>query len=143
MDEQILVPFDDSKLGALALDRALKYPESAVTVIHVIDTRQSNYGIEGGRTGSIDEARQREAEKLIKEAEEHAERQDRTVMTVIEEGDAGDVIVEYATENDIDHVIMGSHDQSRTSRILVGHIAEIVIHNSPIPVTIVRENVSP
>lgn len=140
MDEQILVPFDDSKLGALALDRAIKYPDSEITVLHVIDTRQSNYGIEGGRTDSIDEARQRVAGKLIKEAEEHAEREDKTVSTVIKEGDAGNIIVEYAIENDIDHIIMGSHNQSKVSRVLVGHIAEIVIHNSPVPVTVVRED---
>jgi nucleotide-binding universal stress UspA family protein len=139
MDQRILVPFDSSELGRLALERAFdEHPDAAVTVIHVIDSRQSTYAIEGGLTGSVQQAREQVSQRMIAEAERHAEEHDRTVETVVEKGDAGDVIVEYATNNDIDHIIMGSHDRSKMSRVFVGHIAEVVVHNSPVPVTIVR-----
>jgi nucleotide-binding universal stress UspA family protein len=141
MDQRILVPFDSSGLGTLALDRAFEeHPDAEVTVLHVIDTRQSTYAIEGGLSESVQQARQRIAERMIAEAERRAQDHGRTVETVIEEGNAGDVIVEYAAENDVDHVIMGSHDRdrSRLSRVFVGHVAEVVIHGSPVPVTIVR-----
>lgn len=141
MDRRILVPFDDSELGTLALERAFEeHPDAEVVVLHVIDTRQSTYAIEGGLTGSVQQARERIARRMIAEAERNAEEHDRRIETAIEEGDAGEVIVEYAAENEIDHVIMGSHgrDRSGLSRVPVGHIAEVVIHDSPVPVTIVR-----
>lgn len=139
MDQRILVPYDSSELGTLALDRALEeHPDAEITVIHVIDPRQSSYGVEGGLFGSVQQAREHVAERMIAEAEKLADEHNRTVTTATADGEAGDLIVEYAAENDIDHIIMGSHDQSRISRVLVGHVAEVVIHNSPVPVTIVR-----
>lgn len=139
MDRRILVPFDSSKLGTLALDRALAgHSEAEITVIHVIDPRQSTYTIEGGLSGSVQQARESVAKRMIAEAEQHADEHDTTITTVVEEGAAGDAIIEYVKENEIDHVIMGSHDQSKISRVFVGHTAEVVIHNSPVPVTIVR-----
>jgi nucleotide-binding universal stress UspA family protein len=39
---------------------------------------------------------------------------------------------------EIDHIVVGNHKQSKIFRILVGHIAEFAIHNSPVPVNIIR-----
>jgi nucleotide-binding universal stress UspA family protein len=139
MDQRILVPYDSSELGTLALKRAFEeHPNADVTVLHVIDTRQSTYAIEGGLSEGVYQARTQVAERMIAEAERYAEEHNQTIETVTKEGEAGDIIVEYAEENVIDHIIMGSHDQSKMSRVFVGHIAEVVIHNSPVPVTIVR-----
>jgi nucleotide-binding universal stress UspA family protein len=39
MDQRILVPYDSSELGTLALKRAFEeHPNADVTVLHVIDT---------------------------------------------------------------------------------------------------------
>jgi nucleotide-binding universal stress UspA family protein len=48
------------------------------------------------------------------------------------------VIGEYFDNNDADHVIMGSHEQSKIFVFLVGHIAEYVIHHTSVSETIVR-----
>jgi nucleotide-binding universal stress UspA family protein len=139
MDQQILVPFDDSELGSLALDRALEeHPDAEITVLHVIDPNHSTYAIEGGLSGSVQQTRTNIAEEMIAEAQQQADDYDVTLATAIGEGRSGPVIVEYAEQNDIDHIIMGSHEQSGIVGILVGHVAETVIHNSPVPVTIAR-----
>jgi nucleotide-binding universal stress UspA family protein len=47
-------------------------------------------------------------------------------------------IVDYADENDIDHVVMGSHGRSGVSRIVLGSVAENVVRKSSVPVTVAR-----
>jgi nucleotide-binding universal stress UspA family protein len=59
--------------------------------------------------------------------------------TITEVGNPADSIVEYATKNDIDHIIMGSHGRSGLSRIVVGSVAEEVVRKSPVAVTVARE----
>ena len=53
-------------------------------------------------------------------------------------GQPSDVIVEYAEEEGIDHVVMGSHGRSGLSKIVVGSVAESVIRDSQATVTIAR-----
>jgi nucleotide-binding universal stress UspA family protein len=48
------------------------------------------------------------------------------------------VIVTYADENDVDHVVLGSHGRKGLTRVLLGSVAEAVVRRSPVPVTVVR-----
>lgn len=47
-------------------------------------------------------------------------------------------IVEFAEENDIEHVLIGNHGRSGVSRVLLGSVAEKVVRRAPMPVTVVR-----
>lgn len=140
MDQRILVPFDKSDPSTTALDRALEqHPDAEITVLHVLELDELTYGV-GGATAAenIKDARKEEAEELFDEAQEHADSYGATLSTAIETGQPGEAIVGYAKENDIDNVIMGSHGRSGLSGILVGSVAETVIQNSPVTVTIAR-----
>ena len=44
----------------------------------------------------------------------------------------------YAEENDIDHIVVGSHGRGGVSRMLLGSVAETVARRSSVPVTIIR-----
>lgn len=140
MDQRILVPFDGSEPATTALDRALEEnPDAEITVLHVIDAGELTHGGAGaGAAESLDQAQREEAEELFDEAQERADDYGTTLTTVIETGQPGDVIVSYAEKNDVDHVIMGSHGRSGLSGLLVGSVAESVIQNSPVTVTIAR-----
>jgi nucleotide-binding universal stress UspA family protein len=47
-------------------------------------------------------------------------------------------IVEYADDHDIDQIVMGSHGRSGVTRILLGSVAESVVRDSTVPVTVAR-----
>lgn len=72
------------------------------------------------------------------DAERRAEQHGVEITTVIERGPPGSTIVEYVEENDVDRIVMGSHDRSGISKILLGSVAEDVVKESPVTVTVVR-----
>ena len=48
-------------------------------------------------------------------------------------------VVAFAEENDeIEHIIIGSHGRKGVSRVLLGSVAENIVRRSPVPVTVVR-----
>lgn len=140
MDQRILVPFDGSDTATNALRRALEeHPEADVTVLYVIDLSELSYGVEGGAAENLHEAEKEEAEELFAKARGIANEYGETIDTATEVGQPEEVIVKYTKRGDVDHVIMGSHGRSGLSRILVGSVAEAVIRESPVAVTVARE----
>lgn len=54
------------------------------------------------------------------------------------EGDPGSRLVELAGEEAFDEVVLGGGEQSPMGKIRLGQIAEFVVLNSPVTVTLVR-----
>jgi nucleotide-binding universal stress UspA family protein len=137
--DSVLVPVDGSPQAEEAIDHAdSAFPDAEITLIHVIDPTDAGYDPESvvpGYSESWYTSRKEHAEELFEEA---GERTDRTFETATEVGRPARTIVEYADENDIDHIVMGSHGRSGVARILLGSVAETVVRRSPIPVTVVR-----
>jgi len=139
-----LVPIDGSQQSTKALEYACSvFPDVETTIIHAIDPMETHYG-DGQLVHSEKEYEQltQQAEQLLAEADALAEEYDATVRstTVVEWGPNRpvDAILTYVENNDVDHVIMGSHGRSGVSRILLGSVAERVARRSPAPVTVVR-----
>lgn len=142
MDQRILVPIDESDRSSAALEYALEeHPEASVTVLHVIDPRE--FRTYGGVEGWVDmehiaDQQQDHARRLVENARERAADRGITVTTEVLTGKPARSIVEYVGENDIDHVVIGSHGRSGVSRVLLGSVAETVVRRSPVPVTVIR-----
>ena len=139
-----LVPIDGSDQSERALEYALAvFPGVRTTVLHAIDPMETHYG-EGQLVHSEAEYEriEREADRLLTDAVELAEQYDGNVTATIaiEQGPnrPADAILGYVAENDVDHVIVGSHGRSGASRLLLGSVAETVARRSPAPVTVVR-----
>ncbi|NHZ73783.1 MAG: universal stress protein [Nitrospirae bacterium] len=56
---------------------------------------------------------------------------------------AGEVILEYAKEHDIDLVVMGTHGRRGPARLFLGSVAEEVVRHASCPVLTLREAESP
>lgn len=56
-------------------------------------------------------------------------------------GDPVDTIVQHAIDGRFDLIVMSTHGRTGLSRLVQGSIAESVVHNSPIPVLVVRRAV--
>jgi len=139
-----LVPIDGSKQSTKALEYAVSvFPDVETTILHAIDPMETHYG-EGQLVHSEAEYEriQQQAAELLADAEDLAREYDAnvTTTTAVEWGPnrPADAILDYVEDNDVDHVIMGSHGRSGISRVLLGSVAETVARRSPAPVTVVR-----
>lgn len=54
-------------------------------------------------------------------------------------GTPAEELVNYAKENDIDLVIMGTHGRTGLGRLLMGSVAEAVVRRSPCPVLTIKQ----
>jgi nucleotide-binding universal stress UspA family protein len=59
------------------------------------------------------------------------------IETVVRNGDSGETILETATELKADIIVIGTHSRSGFEKLLVGSVAENVLHHSLIPLYII------
>ena len=62
---------------------------------------------------------------------------DKTIQTIVKEGDFADVILETAKELHADIIVVGSHSRKWLENILMGSVTEKVLHHTLIPLLIV------
>jgi nucleotide-binding universal stress UspA family protein len=54
-------------------------------------------------------------------------------------GSAAKKIVEYASDHDVDAIVMGTHGRGTFAHLLMGSVAELVVRTAPCPVLTVRD----
>jgi nucleotide-binding universal stress UspA family protein len=62
---------------------------------------------------------------------------DKTIQTVVEEGELSETILKTAKELDADIIVMGSHSRRWLDEILIGSVTEKVLHHTTIPLFII------
>ncbi|MDG5819504.1 universal stress protein [Natronococcus sp. A-GB7] len=137
---RILVPLDDSDPARAALEHTFEtFPEADVTALHVVNPSVSAYRSDAPynfpRAVELEEEK---AEALFEMAQELADERGRSVETETVVGSPPRGIVEFAEENDVDGIVLGSHGRSGVSRVLLGSVAEQVVRRAQVPVTVVR-----
>lgn len=146
MGETVLVPIDGSPLSRKALRHALeRFPDATIIAFHVVNIYEPGYDVDDTAisdllwgSGEWDEIEREAAEHLLSEAEGIATEYDREIDTESDIGDPQRLIPDYASENAVDHIVMGVHGRAAADRSLVGRVAETVFFRSPVSVTIVR-----
>lgn len=62
---------------------------------------------------------------------------DKTIQTIVKEGDFADSILETAKELNADVIVLGSHSRKWLENIVMGSVTEKVLHHTSIPLFIV------
>jgi nucleotide-binding universal stress UspA family protein len=62
---------------------------------------------------------------------------DKTIQTIVKEGDFADSILETAKELHADIIVVGSHSRKWLENIVMGSVTEKVLHHTSIPLFIV------
>ena len=62
---------------------------------------------------------------------------DKTIQTIIKEGDSAESILVSAKELHIDTIVMGSHSRRWLDEILMGSVTEKVLHHTTVPLLII------
>ncbi|MEF8936651.1 universal stress protein [Halobacteriaceae archaeon SHR40] len=139
MYDNILLPTDGSESMDSVLDHAIELAtvhDATLHALYVANTASlSDLPMESSWE-NVSAALRKQGEDAIKTVEEKAG--DLLVETTILEGSPSREIVDYAEENDIDVVVMGTHGRSGVDRLLLGSVAERVLRSSPVPVLAIR-----
>lgn len=148
MTTHVLVPVDGSDLSWDALRHALReFSDATITAYHVVDLFEPDYGPEGQPPSAYEPMPGTEAwnrfvsettDRLFDDCRAIAADYDRSLETDSDVGDPERFVVEYATEEAVDHVVIGAHGRADEERALFGSVAETVARRSPVPVTVVR-----
>ncbi|MCS7202835.1 MAG: universal stress protein [Thermodesulfovibrio sp.] len=137
--EKILVCFDGSEWSKKALNEAIKIAQrfgSQITVLSVVPkVCFLEMGIDCATVESIFRA---ETEGNLRKAEEILSEKGVRGQTLILEGTPADVIVEYAKNNNVDLLVMGSKGKDATERTLFGSVTQKVTATASCSVLIVR-----
>ena len=143
--KKILHPTDFSEGASAALDHAChlaRHHEAALHVLHVVPVFGDTYADDEtgavARTG-FEVRLQQEGEKNMQALVEAHPYRDVSLTPVLSHGvTAGPVIVEYADAEDIDIIVVGTHGRRGIRHLLLGSVAEEVIHKAPCDVLSVR-----
>ncbi len=143
MSPTVLIPYDGSEQADRAIDHAVeRFPDGELVLLTVINPAESVYATGEGAVSPFPEnwyeSAEEQADELMDRACARIEDDVASTRTDIVVGRPGRAIVNYIEDNEIDHVVMGSHGRSGVTRILLGSVAEAVIRRSPVPVTVIR-----
>lgn len=135
----ILLASDLSSASANAEDLAFELAarlEGALLLVSVIDPR-GLWLPTGGYRQRIDQAR--EARQIAaKDIVERGRRDGVPIRTLIWDGDPAESIVEAAIAEDVDLIVVGSHQRRGVDRLVMGSVSEQVVRTSPVPVVVAR-----
>lgn len=138
--DRVLVPFDGSDQSKEALAYAVKqFPDAEITALYAVYPPRDVVG--SGTKAATDEIEDWGASlddhtaRVIELAVEHT---DHPIKTATTNGDPAASIVEYAADESVDHIVIGSHGRDGLSRLIMGSVAETVVRRAPTSVTVVR-----
>lgn len=136
----ILVPVDISTKSIKALDAATylsKHLGSSITVMHVIPTvKMGNKFI----LADVLKELEKTAQISVKSAKDYCDKRNIDAKHLIVRGDKPEQIIKTAKKYHQDLIIMGSSGKGVLKEVIFGSISNYVVHNSNIPVLIVKEN---
>ncbi|QCD67118.1 MULTISPECIES: universal stress protein [Halomicrobium] len=142
MGKRILVPVDGSEQAETAFEFAIdEFPDATIVLLNVINPAEAGYSAQASMPSFSEEwyeQQQSAAQELFDDLIADAGIGDREVERAVEVGRPTTAIVDYADDNDIDQIVMGSHGRSGVSRIVLGSVAETVVRRADVPVTVAR-----
>lgn len=142
MYKKILVPLDGSKVaeGVLPHAKSLAYSEGAelilltVTSNPAMDIVFSDPGI--AETAILEQ--QEMSKTYISSIENGLKAEGFRVSNLMRVGSVAEVILGVAEELGVDVIAMSTHGRTGPARWLLGSVAERVVHNSKVPVLLIR-----
>ena len=145
MFDHVLIPTDGSDPVKPAVEMALNLAEThdaTLHILYIVDQPTSVSGMGEGFSGLDDlldalEKRGQEATTVIVE---QATERDIETTAAVRHGNPHDDILNYAEDNGIDVIVMGTHGRTGVKRALLGSVTESVIRHSDIPVLTVHRN---
>jgi nucleotide-binding universal stress UspA family protein len=138
--DRILLPTD----GSAGMERVIEHAgdlarvhDATVHAVYVLDAASfSGLPMESSWEG-VQQVLEDEGRTALSQVERLLA-DDVSVTTETIKGSPSREIVRYATDNDVDVIVMGTHGRGGIDRLLMGSVAENVVRRSRVPVLTVR-----
>jgi universal stress protein A len=134
--KSILCPVDFS----LSSDAALKYASSLAkesgAEMHIVYVYEETIAYTEGLGSYLPPADFEPEKARLEELRPTTEVPCRHQFLV---GHPADALVDYARDNSIDLIVMGTHGRTGLSRLLMGSVAEAVVRRAPCPVLTIKQ----
>jgi len=138
MYDRILLPTDGSRGNSRAVEQAIGLAAQSDARLHVLFVIEDLPYAPEMMDGQV-EARLREiGEEAISDIRQRAADAGVSVETALEDGTPHQSILEYADEERMDLIVMGTHGRSGLDRYLLGSVTERVVRGADTPVLTVR-----
>ena len=140
---KILVPVDDSDMARHAIELAARMGHEGtapeVILLHVRELPEIQGEISPLDYAAIERVQREQQQRVLAKALELARRigiQSASVQAT--QGFPAEDIVRLAREMGVEHIVMGTHGRGVAGSVLMGSVAQRVVHLSPLPVTLVK-----
>lgn len=139
--DEILIPTDGSKPAAAAVDHGLAIAENTggrVHAVYVSDARTVSATPDGTEISDLIEQLESKGENATEDIATQAESVGVDAVTEIRTGSPARELLEYADQNDIDLIAMGTTGRTGIDRHLLGSTTERTIRHADVPVLAVN-----
>ncbi|GAB7091923.1 universal stress protein [Halorubrum luteum] len=139
MYHDVLFPTDGSEGASAALEHAIDHALTYDATLHVLYVVEETYpAVEAGPADVLDDLRA-EGEAALENARERAtEAGVESVRGSVTGGSPYRNILQYAEEQGVDLIVMGTHGRRGVDRYLLGSVTEKVVRTADCPVLTVR-----
>jgi nucleotide-binding universal stress UspA family protein len=113
---------------------------ATVHAVYIVDTSSFSsipMSSDGGWEAMFEILR-KEGERAVSAVKYQGEAAGVDVREVVWEGNPSNAIIEFAENNNVDLVVMGTLGKTGLDRFLLGSVAEKVVRGSKVPVMVVR-----
>ena len=145
--KKILVAVDGSEVTEEIIDYAIeiaKLSDAELYILHMISI--SAVSAPGPAPVAapwipLQNILREEGEKILSDVEKVIEKTGVPFNTEIQEGNPAEGILKYASEIDVDLIIIGTIGKSKLEKILIGSVTQKVLQLSTIPVLSIKKKV--
>jgi len=148
MYKKIMVPLDGSNLAECVLPHVETIAKSCqspeVLLVRAVEPIAIPYGREMATITSMEELKafevhnRADAEKYLKEAVARLSKAGIKARADVINGKAAEALVDFATKNDVDLLVIATHGRSGISRWVWGSVADRLLRSICVPVLMVR-----
>jgi nucleotide-binding universal stress UspA family protein len=145
MYSKVLVPLDGSEVAECALAEVGKLMEGGMVreivllSVIVIPTLALGEGFDYPR---FRKSHFDNSQRYLERIRSGIAREGLTVATEILEGNAAQMIVQYAGTHAVDLIVIATHGYSGMKKLMFGSVALQVLHESDVPVLLIRPKFS-
>jgi len=132
MIQKILVPIDGSdhsrKVIEVASDIASKY-KAEVHIVHVVSPLDRAHMLDDNLLKEVEKNYQEFAQRIVDEAKKEFKKKGvESYQSAILRGDPAQEILQFAKENGVDMIVMGSHGAGAADMLMFGSVSHKVSH---------------
>lgn len=141
MIQKILLPTDGSEYAEKTIQYALNLAKALDARIEVMYAFQPSSSLRKRAAMMMEEYRkalEEDAQEIVTEVAERFKSEGVAVSATVVEGPAAEAILRAIDELKPSLVVMGARGGGGFTNVLLGGVAEQVVHHSPVPVLVVK-----